>query len=136
MLSFSSPFAIPEQVLAVLADRNVGVHAAAVHADDRLGQEGRGQAHVGRHLAADQLVKLDLVGGGDDFAIAVVDFKLRGRNFRMVLLVLEAHRALHFGGGVNEGAQRIAGQGVIVSAGVDVFELAAFRDSGVRRRSP
>ena len=30
---------IPEQVLAVFADGDVGVHAAAVHADDRLGQE-------------------------------------------------------------------------------------------------
>ena len=42
----------------------------------------------------------------------------------MVLLVLEAHRALHFGGGVDERAQRIAGQRVVVAAGVDVFELA------------
>ena len=115
---------IPEQVLAVLADGNVGVHAAAVHADHRLRQEGRGQAHVGRHLAADQLVELDLVGGGDHFAVAVVDFELRRRDFRVVLLVLEAHGALHFGGGVDERAQRIAGQRVIVAAGVDVFELA------------
>jgi hypothetical protein len=30
-------FGVPEQVLAVFADRNVGVHAAAVHADDGLG---------------------------------------------------------------------------------------------------
>ena len=30
---------IPEDVLAVFADGNVGVHAAAVHAHDRLGQE-------------------------------------------------------------------------------------------------
>jgi len=67
---------------------------------------------------------LNLVGCGDDFAVAIVDFKLRGRDFGVVLLVLEAHGALHFGGGVDEGAQRIAGQRVIVAAGVDVFELA------------
>ena len=30
---------------------------------------------------------------------------------------------MHFGGGVDEGAQRIAGQRVIVAAGVDVIEL-------------
>ena len=42
----------------------------------------------------------------------------------MVLLVLEAHGALHFGGGVDERAQRVAGQRVIVAAGVDVLELA------------
>ena len=69
---------IPEQVLAAFADGDVGVHAAAVHADDRLGQERRGQAHLGGDLAADQLVELDLVGGRDDFAVAVVDLKLRG----------------------------------------------------------
>ena len=117
---------IPEHVLAVLADRNVGVHAAAVHAHDRLGQEARGQPHLGGHLAADQLVELDLIGRGDHFGVAVVDFELRRRDFRMVLLVLEAHGALHFGAVIDERAQRIAGQRVIVAAGVDVLELAGF----------
>ena len=53
---------IPEQVLAALADRNVGVHAASVDADDRLGQEAGGHAQAGGHLAADQFVELNLVG--------------------------------------------------------------------------
>ena len=44
----------------------------------------------------------------------------------MVLLVLEAHRALHFGDGVDELAQRVAGQRVVVAAGVDVLEVAGF----------
>ena len=92
------------------------MHAAAVDADDRLGQEARGHAHLRRHLAADQLVELDLVGGGNHFAVAVVDLELRGRDFGVVLLVLEAHRALHFGGGVDELAQRVAGQRVVVAA--------------------
>ena len=131
---------IPEQVLAVLADRNVGVHAAAVDADHRLGQERCRQPHVGRHLAADQLVELNLIGRGDDFAVAVVDFELRRRDFRVVLLVLEAHGALHFGGGVDERAQRIAGQGVIIAAGIHVFELAGFviarSASGPLKRKP
>ena len=91
-----------------------------------MGRKRRGQSHVGGDLAADQLVELDLVGGGHHFAVAVVDFKLRGRDFRMILLILEAHGALHFGGGVDERAQRIAGQRVIVAAGVDVLELAGF----------
>ena len=77
-----------------------------------------------RHLAADQFVKLDLVGGGHHFGVAVVDFELRGRDLGVVLFVLEAHGALHFGGGVDESAQRIAGQRVVVAAGVDVLELA------------
>ena len=101
---------IPEKILAAFADGNVGVHAAAVDADHGLGQEAGGEAHVGGDLAADQFVKLDLVGGGDHFAVAVVDFELRRRDFGVVLFVLEAHGALHFGGGVDELAQRIAGQ--------------------------
>ena len=40
----------------------------------------------------------------------------------MVLLVLEAQRALHLGRRVDERAQRVAGQRVIVAAGVHVVE--------------
>ena len=39
------PFRIPEKILAVLADGNVGVHSAAVHAHYRLGQKTRRHAH-------------------------------------------------------------------------------------------
>src|ERR1051326_5676895 len=42
----------------------------------------------------------------------------------MVFFVLEAHGALHFRCGVNELAQRISGQGMIVTAGVHVLEFA------------
>src|SRR5215813_9591404 len=42
----------------------------------------------------------------------------------MVFLILEAHGALHFGGGVNKRAQRVAGQRVIVAAGIHVLKLA------------
>src|SRR6476659_5151258 len=42
----------------------------------------------------------------------------------MVLLVLKSHGALHFGGCVDERAQKIAGQRMVVAAGVDVLELA------------
>ena len=100
------------------------MHAAAVDAHHRLGQEARRQPHAGGDLAADQLVELDLVGRGHDFGVAVVDFELRGRDFGVVLFVLEAHGALHFGAGIDEVAERIAGQRVVVAAGVDVFELA------------
>ena len=41
----------------------------------------------------------------------------------MVLLVREAHRALHLGGGVDELAQRVAGQRVVVAAGRDELEV-------------
>ena len=100
------------------------MHAAAVDADHRLGQEARRVAHVVGDLAAEQLVELDLVGRRDHFAVAVVDFELAGRDFGVVLLVLEAHGALHFGGCVDELAQRIERQRVIVAAGVDELEFA------------
>ena len=112
------------------------MHAAAVHAHHRFRQEAGGQPHVGRDLAANQLVDLDLVGGSHNFAVAVVDFKLRGRDFRMVLLVLEAHGALHFGGGVDKRAQRVAGQRVVIAAGVDVLELAGFVIAPLGVRAP
>src|ERR1700722_9591223 len=67
---------IPKKILALVADRNVGVHAAPVYAHNRLGQKRRGESHVGCDLAADQLVNLNLIGGGDDFAVSVVDFEL------------------------------------------------------------
>ncbi len=67
---------VPEKVLAVLADGNVRVHAAAVHSHHWFRQERCRQPHVGRNLAADQLVKLNLVGGGHDFAVSIVDFEL------------------------------------------------------------
>ena len=101
---------VPEEVGLALGDGDVGVHAAAVDADDGLGQEAGGVAHVGGDLTAEQLVELDLVGRGHHFGVAVVDFKLAGRDFRVVLLVLEAHGALHFSRGVNELAQRIERQ--------------------------
>src|ERR1700756_2800037 len=44
----------------------------------------------------------------------------------MVLFVLEAHSALHFGSCIDERAQGIARQRVIISASVDVLELASF----------
>src|ERR1700722_7635848 len=42
----------------------------------------------------------------------------------MVLFIFEPHRALHLGGGVDEGAQRISGKGMVVTAGIDILELA------------
>jgi len=98
------------------------VHAAAVDADDGLGQEGRGHPHAGCDLATEQFVELDLVGRGDGLDVAVVDLELRRRDFRVVFLVLEPERALDLGGGINEGAQRVAGERVVVAAGIDVVE--------------
>ena len=56
--------------------------------------------------------------------VGVVQLELRGSDLRVVLLVCEAHGALHFGGGVDEQAQRIARQRVVVAAGADEVEGA------------
>ncbi len=57
-------------------------------------------------------------------AVRVVHLELRRRHFRMVLLVAEAQRALHLGGGVDERPERIARQRVVVAARADQFESA------------
>ena len=50
--SFSWPFGSQNRLTLLLGDGDVGVHAAAVHADHRLGQEARRVAHVVGDLAA------------------------------------------------------------------------------------
>src|SRR5262249_60484122 len=96
LAQFFFTFGVPEKILAVFADRHVGVHAAAVYAHYWLGQKAGGESHFRRYLAAAELVELDLVGGGDDFAVAVVDFKLCRLDFPMGFLVLVARGAPHF----------------------------------------
>jgi hypothetical protein len=123
---------IPAKVLPLFADGHVRVHAVAVHADNGLRQKARSQPHLGGHLAADQFVELNLVRRGHHFSVAVIDLELRGRNFRVILLVLKTHRALHFRGGVDKRAQRIARKRVIISAGIDIFKLAGFVVAGLR----
>src|SRR5260370_39621566 len=126
LAEFLLAIGIPEDILAVLADRAVGVHAVAIDPNYGFRQEAGRESHIGGHLAANQLVQLNLVGSGDDFAVAVVDFELRWRHFRVIFLVLETHGALHFRGGVNKSAQWIAGERMVVTAGIDIFEFAGF----------
>ena len=54
----------------------------------------------------------------------------------MILFVLEAHGALYFGRGVDEGAQRIAGKRVIIAARVHIFELEILVILCARRPRP
>jgi hypothetical protein len=93
---------IPKQIFPVAADGYVRVHAAAVDADDRLGQEASRHTHACRYLPANQLVQLNLVGGSHDLAVTVVDFELRRRDLGMIFFVLKTHRTLHFRDRVDE----------------------------------
>ena len=115
---------IPEKIRFAFGDGDVGVHTAAVHAHDRLGQEASRESHVVGDLPAEQLIKLDLISGSNHFGIAEVDLELAGRDFRVVLLVLEAHGALHFSRSINELAQGIERHHMVVAAGVDELEFA------------
>src|SRR5262249_40883912 len=76
LAEFFFALGIPEEVFASLADGDIGVHTASVYAHHGLGQEAGGETHLVGHLAADQLVELDLVGRSHYFAVAVIDFKL------------------------------------------------------------
>src|ERR1700735_3109920 len=116
---------IPEKIFASLGDRNVCVHTRTVNARDRLWKEAGRHAHLRGHLATNQLVQLNLIGGRNDIAIRVVDLELRRSDFRMVFLVLETHGTLHFGSGVDELTERVTRERMIVSALVDVLELAS-----------
>src|ERR1700738_1574667 len=49
----------------------------------------------------------------------------------MIFLVLKAHGALHFGGGVGESTQWIARQGMVVAAGVHVFKFERFMEAAL-----
>src|SRR5437660_6929928 len=53
----------------------------------------------------------------------------------MVFFVLEAHRTLHFSSRIDEGAQRIPGQRMVVSAGIHVLEFSSFVVAALRVRS-
>ena len=127
---------IVEKILSVAGQTHVGMHAAAVDAGDGFGQEGGGHVHGLGHLTAEQLVQLDAIGGDQGGGILEVHFELAGPNLGMVLLVLEAHGALHFRRGVDEAAQRVLGQAIEIAAGADQikdtgFVIVAFRVAAV-----
>jgi hypothetical protein len=73
-----------------------------------LGRNDGRHAHLRGDLAREQLVELHLVGGDADLGVRVVHLELRGRDLGVILLVLEAHRALHLGRGVDEAAEGVA----------------------------
>ena len=100
------------------------MHTVAVHAGDGLGQEAGGHVKGVGHLAADQLVEHNLVGSDRGFGVGVVDLELRRRDLGVVFLVREAQRALHLGHRVDERAQRVARQRVVVATLVHEIELA------------
>ena len=52
LAEFFLALGIPEEVFAVAANGNVGVHAAAIDAHDGLRKEAGGEAHIGGDLPA------------------------------------------------------------------------------------
>ena len=90
-----------EQWLPALPQALVGVHAAAVIAEQRLGHEGHALAVLIRDVADHVLVQHHVVGRFDQRVEALIDFALAGGgDFVVVALDIEAdldHRLDHFG---------------------------------------
>ena len=76
LLSFSSPFGSQNRFLPFLLMETFVCMPLPFTPTTGFGRKRRRQSHVGRDLAADQLVELNLIGGRYHFAVAVVDFKL------------------------------------------------------------
>ena len=123
---------VPEEIGLALRDRDIGVHAAAVDSGYGFGKEAGAVAVVVGDLTAEELVELNLVGRGHNFGVSEVDFELAGCDLGMVLFVLETHGALHLSGGVDELAERVERQRVVVAAGVYELELAGLMEDFFR----
>ncbi len=100
------------------------MHATAVDARERLGQEGSRHVHLGCHLTAEELVELHLIRGDQCVGVIEVHFELTRCHFGVVLLVSEPHGSLHLGRRIDELAQGIAGKGVIVPTGGNALEAS------------
>ena len=74
-----------EQRLAALPDRDVGVHAGAVVAEERLGHGGDRLVVLLGHVLDDVLVEHHLVGHVHQLVELHVDFRLAGRAHFVVL---------------------------------------------------
>ena len=82
---------VGEYVLAVLEQAHVGVHAAAVDAEHRLGHEGGVQAVLLRQRLDGELEGHDVVGGAEGVGVFEVDLVLAGGHLVVGGLDLKAH---------------------------------------------
>ncbi|MDH6595247.1 hypothetical protein M2165_005136 [Variovorax sp. TBS-050B] len=118
-----------KQVLAVLPDRLVHVHARAVVADDGLGHEGRGLAVGVRHVVDHVLLQLDPVGTLDQRAELGAEFHLAGVGHFMVMhfdrdaerFEHQAHFRAHVLEAVDRGHREVAALDCRTVAGVAVL---------------
>ena len=123
-----------EQIVAVLPQRRMDVHAGAVVQEDRLGHERGRLAVLAGDVLDDVLVLQHVVGHLDQRSVAHVDLALAaGGDLVMMGLDLEAaldHRQHHLGAHIVQGVGRRTGEiaflvaelvaevGLLVAAGV------------------
>ncbi|MDT4817616.1 hypothetical protein FQZ97_506950 [compost metagenome] len=120
-----------EQVLAVLPDRLVHVHAGAVVADDGLGHEGGGLAVGVGHVVDHVLLQLDPVGALHQRAEAGADLELAGVGHFMVMhfdrdaqrFEHQAHFRAHVLEAVDRGHREVAALDRRTVAAVAVLEF-------------
>ena len=82
---------VGKHVFAILEQRHIGVHAAAVDAEHRLGHEGGVQAVLLRQRLDGQLEGHDVVGGGQRVGVLEIDLVLSSRDLVMGGLDFKAH---------------------------------------------
>ena len=82
---------VEEYVFAVLEQGHIGVHAAAVDAEDGLGHKGGVQAVFLRQRLDGQLEGHDIVGRGQRLGVFEIDFVLTGGHLMVGGFNLKAH---------------------------------------------
>ena len=96
---------VVERVDVALEEREVGVHARALDAGERLGHEGGVHAALERHLLDDELERHHVVRHRQGVGVAEVDLVLAGA----VLVVAVAHGDAHLLEGEDGALAQVAG---------------------------
>ena len=116
-----SPYSVvlvDERVALALPERDVGVHARALHAGQRLGHEGGEDAFLARHLLDHHAGGHDGVGHGQRVGVAQVDLVLAVRVLVLGVLYGDAHLLEHEHRAPAQVARQVGHREVEVGAGV------------------
>ena len=110
---------VDERVALALPQRDVGVHARALHAGQRLGHEGGEDALLARHLLDHHAGRHHGVGHGEGVGVAQVDLVLAARVLVLGVLDGDAHLLEHQHRAPAQVAREVGHGQVEVGAGVE-----------------
>src|SRR6266404_9254395 len=85
---------IVEDIRAILAQGEIGMHAGTIDPNEWLRKERGRVPHGSSYLATDQFVQLDIVRRTNNIRIGKVHFELRGCDLWMIFFVFEAQCTL------------------------------------------